>query len=130
MSIGPQVTFSSQHFKPIHGEDEQTNPGRFGKALAEWLAARLNERGVSTESVVPEDFGWAIVVYRQPFKLWLGCGNTEGSTTEWSIFPVAELSLMQRLFKRVDPTSEIEELRAHLAEMVPLIPDVSDVYWE
>ncbi len=128
--MGPQVTFSSQFFKPIPGEDEQTNPGRFGKALAKWLAERLKERGVSVEDVLPEDFGWVVLVARKPFMLWLGCGNTDGSTTEWSVFPVAELSLMQRLFRRIDPTSEVEKLKAHVAELVPLIPGVSNVVWE
>lgn len=128
--MGPQVTFSSEFFKPIPGEDEQTNPGRFGKALAEWLAERLKERGVSVEGVIPEDFGWVVMVARKPFMLWLGCGNMDGSTTEWSVFPVAEPSLMQRLFRRIDPTSEVEKLKAHVAELVPLIPGVFNVIWE
>ena len=128
--MGPQVTFSSEFLKPTPGEDEQTNPGRFGEALAEWLAERLVERGGSVEGVIPEDFGWVVMVSRKPFMLWLGCGNTEGCTTEWSVFPVAEPSLMQRLFRRVDPTYELEKLKAHLAELVPIIPGVSNVVWE
>lgn len=128
--MGPQITFSTEFFKPTPGEDEQTNSGRFGKALAEWLGDRLTERGVSIEEVIPEDFGWVVMVSRKPFRLWLGCGNTDGSTTEWSVFPVAEPSLMQRLLRRVDSTSEIEKLKAHLAELVPIIPRVSNVVWE
>ena len=128
--MGPQVTFTTDFFKPIPGEDEQTNPGRFGKALAEWLAKRLKERGMPVEGVIPEDFGWVVMVARKPFMLWLGCGNMDGSTTEWSVFPVAEPSLMQRLFRRIDPTSEVEKLKAHVAELVPLIPGVSNVIWE
>src|SRR5690606_7994391 len=98
--------------------------------LAKWLAEHLKERGVSVEDVLPEDFGWVVLVARKPFMLWLGCGNTDGSTTEWSVFPVAELSLMQRLFRGIDPTSEVEKLKAHVAELVPLIPGVSNVVWE
>lgn len=130
MSIGPQVTFSSEFFKPAAGEEEQTNTGRFGKALAEWLAARLNERGVLVEGIIPEDFGWVVMVSRKPCMLWFGCGNTDGSTEEWSIFPVVESSLLQRIFKKVDPASEIEKLKSHLIELVPLIPGVSNVVWE
>jgi len=130
MSTGTQVTFSSEFFKPAPGEDEQTNPGRFGNALAEWLAERLKERGVSIEGVIPEDFGWVVMISRKPCMLWLGCGNTDGSTTEWSLFPVAEPSLLQRIFKSVDPASEIEKLKSHLIELVPLIPGVANVVWE
>ena len=38
MSANPQVTFQTNFFKPVPGEEEETNPGRYGKALAQWLA--------------------------------------------------------------------------------------------
>jgi hypothetical protein len=47
MSANPQVTFQTEFFKPVHGEEEETNPGRYGKALAQWLAKNLKERGVT-----------------------------------------------------------------------------------
>jgi len=59
--------------------------------------------------------------------LWLACGDRGGSTTEWTVYPVAELSLLQRLFNRVDPAPEIERLNTHLGELVPLIPGVTNV---
>lgn len=70
------------------------------------------------------------MVSRTPFMLWLACSNTDGSTSEWTVYPVAELSVLQRLFKRVDPAPEIEWLRAHLAELVPSAPGVTNVVWE
>ncbi len=130
MSMGPQVTFSSEFFNPVHGEDEQTNPERFGKALAEWLASCLKQRGVSVEGVLPEDFGWVVMIARKPVKLWFACGNTDGSTTEWSVYSVAEVPLLQRLFKGIDPARELEELNTHLVELVPQIPGISNVAWE
>lgn len=130
MSTGPQVKFTSDFFKPIPGEEEETNPGRYGKALALWLAAQLKERGGSVEEVIAEDFGWVVIVSRKPTMLWLGCGNVDGSTTEWTVFPVAELSLLQRLFKRADPAPEIERLRTHLVELVPSVPGVTNVAWD
>jgi len=95
-----QVTFETEFFKPEPGEEEMTNPGRFGQALAVWLQQQLGARGVAVEGVVSEDVGWVVMVSRKPFMLWLGCGNTDGSTTEWSVFPVAEVPFFQRLFKR------------------------------
>ncbi len=130
MSISPQVTFQTDYFEPISKEEEETNPGVMGKALANWLVDRLKERGIAIAEIVPEDFGWMIVVSRKPFMLWLGCGNIESSTTEWSIFLAAELSLIQRFFKRVNPAPQIEQLRAHVAELVLSIPRVSNIVWE
>lgn len=130
MNTRPQVTFTADFFKPIPGEEEHTNPGCYGQALALWLAERLRGRGVSVEGVIPEDFGWVVMVSRKPFLLWLACSNAEDSTNEWIVYPVAELSVLQRLFKRVDPAPEIERLRVHLAELVPSVPGVTNVMWE
>jgi len=77
-----QVTFETDFFQPEPGEEIEVNPGRFGKALAQWLAQQLPSRGMAVEAVIPEDFGWVVMVSRNPFPLWLACGNTEGSTSE------------------------------------------------
>jgi hypothetical protein len=125
-----QVTFKTDFFKPLPGEEEKTNPGRFGQALAQWLQEQLRLRGVVVEGVIPEDFGWVVMVSRKPFMLWLCCGNTDGKATEWSIFPVAEPSLLQRVFSRQKTEPAIESLCQHLKAIVPTIPAVKSITWE
>ncbi len=130
MGMGKQVTFTTTYFKPVAGEEEDTNPGRFGKALSQWLANGLNEHGLAVEGIIPEDFDWIVLLSCKPFMLWLGCGNSEGSTSKWSAFSVVEPSLFQSLFKRGDTRQALKNLEAYLAELVPLIPEVSNVIWE
>lgn len=50
MNTGPQVTFTSDFFKPIPGEDEHTNPGCYGKAWATWLAERCGSEGFQSKA--------------------------------------------------------------------------------
>ncbi len=126
----PQVTFATDFFQPEPGEEELTNPGCYGRSLAHWLRDQLVHRGVSVEEVLPEDFGWVVMVSRQPFLLWLGCGNTDGSTSEWIIFAAADLSLRQRLFGGPDPSAAVEQLWRHVQAVVPGIPGVRKVVWE
>lgn len=78
-----QVVFRTPFFQPIDGEDRETNPGVYGKALARWLAEALAARGITAHDVIPEDFGWVVMVSRDPCLLWYGCGNVEGSTDTW-----------------------------------------------
>ena len=125
-----QITFQTDYFKPMAGEESETNAGRYGKALALWLATKLKERGVSIEGVIAEDFGWIVLVARKPFLLWIGCGSTDGSISEWSVFPIAEVGTIQRIFRRINPTAEIERLMAHLVDLVPSVPGVSNVVCE
>jgi hypothetical protein len=54
--------FESAAFGIDPGEDEATNPGIFGRALAEWVRDRLRERGLPAEDVIAEDFGWCVPV--------------------------------------------------------------------
>jgi hypothetical protein len=125
-----QVTFKSDFFKPIEGEDKETNPGCYGKALATWVAEKLRTRGVPVEDVLAEDWGWLVMVSRNPFLLWLGCGNVDGSPGEWRVFVEAEPSVIQRLFKNVNTVPAKAELELHLAELVQTIPGVSEIVWE
>lgn len=129
-NITAQLTFSTNFFKPIPGEDLETNPGCFGKDLANWLSAKLVERGMAVERVIPEDFGWVILLSRKPFLVWVGCCNVESSLTEWTIFPVVEAPFFKRLFKSVDPIPELDKVTAYLSDIVALMPGVTSVSWQ
>jgi hypothetical protein len=69
------IRFRSELFVVEPGEDEQTNPLCFGKAFAHWLRDRFAERGYPDAAVVPEDFGWCVMLEREPFLLWVGCAS-------------------------------------------------------
>ncbi len=125
-----QVTFETDHFRPEPEEEKQTNPGRYGRSLARWLSEQLRARGVEVEGIISEDWGWAVMVSRKPFLLWLGCGNVEGSTTEWMVWPVAEVSLFRRFVKRIDTTPAVDRLWQHVREWVPTVPGVKNIAWE
>lgn len=82
MGGGITFTFRSDHFPVIAGEDAETNPFCYGKSLAEWIRARFAELGYRPESVIPEDWGWCVMLSRDPFLLWVGCGNQRSELLE------------------------------------------------
>lgn len=51
------ILFTSTELKVIPGEDKETNPFRFGKAVASWIAKSLSEVGYET-NVFSENWGW------------------------------------------------------------------------
>ena len=67
--------FRSTNFRIDPTEDEQTNPFCYGRSLAEWLRVKLTWVGYTTEEVIPEDFGWIVVLSRGSGMLWVGCVN-------------------------------------------------------
>jgi len=71
----PTFSFYSDLFEIDPREDEETNPFCYGKSLAEWVLARFKQLGYDPEPVIAEDWGWCVMLKRDPFMLWIGCGN-------------------------------------------------------
>jgi hypothetical protein len=118
-----QFWFRSTRFEIEPGEDEETNPLCFGRQLANWLRERLVEQGRTVEEVLPDDWGWCLVVQRKPFLLWVGCVSVHdyaatkpsdplpcGSEVVWTCTVVAEQSLLGRLRGGVNTTPAVEAL--------------------
>jgi hypothetical protein len=99
MKKSPILEFESSAFAPLPGEDEATNPGVFGKALAQWLGNQLRRAGVATGEVIAEDFGWVIPVKNGPYFLRVACSSGE-KPNGWKAFAFAEGGLIPRLFRK------------------------------
>lgn len=127
------LRFSSTRFVVEPGEDDETNPGVFGRQLAAWLAAELRNRGYRDAEAIPEDWGWCIMCLRQPFALWIGCGNVESDEDDatarpivWRCFVEAEVPILKKLFARPDTAAAKAKLRA---ELVQVLTDDPSIRW-
>ena len=95
------VRFQSGEFTPPGAERGQINTDRYGYLLATWLAVRLKERGFEVGSPIPEDWGWLLSIASDGQTVIVGCGNVEGSSSEWLIWTqVDSPGVLSRLFKR------------------------------
>lgn len=121
-----QLWFDSSHFAITPGEDEETNPGRFGRAFAQWVAEGLKARGMPVEGVVPEDWGWCVVLTRDPCPIWVGCGNEDESTTRWGAFLEVEPGLLQKLFGRVDRDGLWSQYWPRIEGLLRTVPGASN----
>ena len=99
------VRFESGEFTPPTPEAGQINTERYGYLLATWLAARLEERGFDVGDPTPEDWGWLLGITSDGQSGIVGCGNVEGSSTQWLIWThVDSPGLLSRLFRRGSPS--------------------------
>ena len=119
---GPNHVVRTTEFSIQPGEDSETNPGVFGRALADYLAAQIRSRGVGVEEVIPEDFGYCIMLKRKPLRLWIACGNRAGRTDEWIAFAVAEGGLLGRFVGNIHPAVEIDRVSEMLGEIMKAAP--------
>ena len=63
--MNTQVEFRSSKFPPYDGEEEQINPGLWGKRLGEYLAQHLSAKGFKTEEIVAEDWGYYLPIQNE-----------------------------------------------------------------
>jgi hypothetical protein len=130
MTAAPQIWVETPFFEIESGEDEETNPGVYGRAFAHWLADRLKARGESVEQIVTEDWGWCVILTRKPYLLWIGCGNRADRTDEWGAFVTAEPGIFQRLFRTVDTRPAVAHLHRVLNEIMHEVPHAAKVWSE
>lgn len=124
-----QVEFRSHKFPPYEGEEEQINPGLWGKRLAEYLVQKLNEKGIETEGMIAEDWGWYVPVQNEGFRLALCCGHQDGADDEFLCFTDPATPVFRRFFTKIDATRELTRLIEALEEILASDPDISDVVW-
>jgi hypothetical protein len=94
-----QVEFRSSKFPPYEGEEEQINPGLWGKRLAEYLVQKLPEQGIATDEIIAEDWGWYVPVPNDGFRLALCCGHQYGDDDQFLCFTDPSTPMVRKLFR-------------------------------
>lgn len=119
------LCFTSTRFAVEPGEDDETNPGVFGRQLAAWLVAELKNLGYREAEAIPEDWGWCVRCPSRPFALWIGCSNAgteereaNGEPIAWRCFVEAEVPILKRLFAKPDTGPAKAKLQAELAQLL------------
>ena len=125
-----QVTFRSDAFPPYDGEEEEINPGLWGKRLAEYLVEKLGERGIGTDGYVTEDWGCYLPVTVNGTRLAVCCGHQNGDDDEFLCFTEPATPVVRKLFRKVDLTEPLGRLVAVLDEILTADPGIREVAWE
>jgi hypothetical protein len=121
---GPIHVIRTTSFPIQAGEDKETNPGVYGRAFADHLVTQIRGRGVDVEGVIPEDFGYCIMLSRKPLRLWIACGNRAGRKDEWIAFAVTEGGLVGQVIGKIHPAREIERVSEMLDAILRSTPGV------
>lgn len=124
-----QVAFRSSKFPPYPGEEEQINPGLWGKRLAEYLVQKLGAKGIETEEMVAEDWGWYIPVRNEGVRLALCCGHQDGDDDEFLCFTDPSTPIVKRFFKKIDATPQLTRLIEALEQILASDPDIRQIVW-
>lgn len=125
------VEFISDAFPSYLNEDEEINPGIWGKKLAEFLVTQLSQHGITTEEFYAEDWGWEIPIVNKEFPMFVGCGNQlepEGNHFLCFVNP-SKPKVKTGLFKSVDGTADINRVAEALDSILTGNPDIKELRW-
>jgi len=127
--VKTQVEFRSAKFPPYEGEEEQINPGLWGKRLAEYLVQKLSDKGIKTDGILGEDWGYYIPVQNEGFKLAICCGHQNGDDDEFLCFTDPASPVVKKLFKTIDATAQLSRLTEALQQVLSSDPEIRDIVW-
>ena len=123
------VRFCSDAFPRQPEDDLQVNAGRYGRALADFLAAKLRERGTPILRVAAEDWGWRVDIANQDFPLWIGCGNLDGEENAFLCFIEPSKETVGPIFRRKDARPATNHLAEQIYQVLAVTPGVTDLSW-
>ena len=124
-----QVNFRSSKFPPYDGEEEQINPGLWGRRLAEYLVEKLAGLDIEAEDIVAEDWGYYLPIRNEGFELAVCCGHQDSEDDEFLCFTEPSKPIVKKFFKKLDATSQLMALTAALEEILTSDPDIREVVW-
>jgi hypothetical protein len=127
--MNTQVTFRSSKFPPYEGEEEEINPGIWGKRLAEYFVEKLNGTGVEAEEIIGEDWGWYIPIKNEGFRLAICCGHQDGDEDEFLCFTDPATPIVKKLFRKTDATEQLSRLVAVMTKILASDPEIRNVHW-
>jgi hypothetical protein len=125
----PFIHIKSAKFPVLPGEeDELVNEGTYGKALAQYLEAKLKERGYDVPFICCEDWGWWLQIRGQPFTLGLcvygGASLAETQELCFTISTEPGRRWSWTRFRFIDTKDRIEKLFSDLKLIVSEDPDI------
>jgi hypothetical protein len=127
--MNTQVEFRSPKFPPYDGEEEEINPGLWGKRLTEYLAQKLRDRGIDTGEMIIEDWGCYLPVRSQAFSMGLCCGHQYGDDDQFLCFTDPRTPIVKKLFRKIDATPDFTRLLDAVRQILESDPDIREISW-
>ena len=126
-----QVEFKSNAFPPYLGEDEEINPGRWGKRLADYLVAELPKHGMEIKGTSVADWGIIIPIKNGTFYMYIGCGNQDSENDDQYLCFIEPSvpEIKKGLFKKISTVAEVEIVADALNKALTNHPNVHDIVW-
>lgn len=128
MAMRTHLEFRSPEFPAYPGEEDEINPGIFGRRLAEFLRDSLDRMGREPGEIYAEDWGWVVPLHHDAFPLWIGCAIYDPPDC-FLVFIEPSKPFVRRWFRRIDTTEAVEDLARALETALSEASGVTELCW-
>ena len=123
--------FTSNLFPKYPDENKELiNENRWGKRLAEWIQKKLPDKGIQTEDILAEDWGWVVNINLEDFIAFIGCGVSDESEDKFIIFIEVNQPFFKKLFRKKDPTPSLEKIKESLSRVLSEEDGIKNIRWD
>jgi len=123
------VEFRSSSFPACDGEEDEINPGRWGKRLAQYLKSKIEDENIPTDEIYTEDWGVALPIKNDKFPMWIGCGNYKEHEDGFLCFIEPSKPTVRRWLRQIDTTARVTQIAGVLNKILLESPEIRDVRW-
>ena len=123
------VEFRSDRFAAYDGEEEQINPGLWGKRLAEFLRDNLPFEGFEINEPFAEDWGWVVPIANESFDLWIGCGHYQEYPDGYLCFIEPHRHIVRKFLKKIDTRERVTSVQMALDKILVENAGISAKRW-
>jgi len=127
MQSSRQIHLRSSRFAIEPGEDEEVNPGIYGRQISNWLAEQLPTSGWRVTGTIAEDFGRLVGVEHEKFRLYVACANGHDGELSWQVFAFAEGGGLRGMFAKPEKARIADRLLADVERILRSDPQTIDV---
>lgn len=123
------VEFRSDLLPPYEDEEEQINPGVYGKRLAEFVRDGLRTEGFEASDLRAEDWGWIVPIANPQFSLWIGCANYQEYPDGFLCFIEPHEPSIRKLLKKIDTRERVSALHIALDRVLSAEGGIRSKRW-
>ena len=124
-----KVEFRSSEFAAIPGEEKEVGAGRWGKALAQFLAKELAAHKFDSTGIVAEKGNWKVNLRNEEFPLSVGCRNYDEYPDGFLVFIEPSKPVIKRWFRDIETHQTVDALAAAIEAILRPHPGVRDFFW-
>ena len=119
-----EIYIKSELFPAYSGEEDDINPGRFGKRLAEFTKSLLIKENIEVADIYSTDYSYELRLDQFQFSVYISTGNIDGEKNDFLISISPKKEFKRKLFKKISTKETVTKIYNIIKNGITDHPDI------